>query len=514
MQRVSLDQDWPLYDTAATRALEAAGIAHAGPHALMQRAGAAIARLAQAIAPHARRVWIACGPGNNGGDGLEAARLLHQAGRHVCVSWLGSPETASSDTHQSWQMARDCGVAFVAQPPHDLDENDLCIDALLGIGLSQQSGDRLPPPALRALLSSVQTTRATTLCVDVPTGLIADSGQFARGFERPPHSPHPAQATARHTLSLLTLKPGLFTGIGRDEAGTVWLDTLGVDLSAGVPTSILSGPMDARMRPHSSHKGSWGDVAIVGGEGLRQRGMGMTGAALLAASAALHAGAGRVMLAPLDEDMLQVPAEQPEIMLRRFDQLDLEHITVVCGCGGGDAVRAVLPQVLARAKRLVLDADALNAIAADPHLQKLVQQRSYKQALITAMTPHPLEAARLLASSTVSVQADRVAAAQQLAQQFACVVILKGSGSIIAAPEQTPHINPTGNAALATGGTGDVLAGLLGARLAALNDDAALWQNAFEATRKACWQHGQLADQWPAGGQLTASRLARALTAM
>lgn len=513
MQRIHFDQNQPLYDTHATRALEAAGIAATGPHVLMQRAGAAVARLAMAIAPHARRIWVACGAGNNGGDGIEAAALLHQQGRNVSVTWLGSPDTAPPDTQKSWKKAVDCGVRFVDEPPEALDAHDLCIDALLGIGLTAESR-RAPPAPLLALLHTLRTSPAPVLCVDLPSGLIADTGQLAPGFVE-----HADTSSTRHTLSLLTLKPGLFTGAGRDQAGSVWLDDLQLDTSATPPTAWLSGAPVAHLRPHASHKGSWGDVAIIGGEGMRERGMGMTGAALLAASAALHAGAGRVMLAPLDADLLQLPGEQPELMLRRVDMLDLEKITVVCGCGGGNAVQAVLPQVLARARRLVLDADGLNAIAQHKDWQALLRDRAQHPHQLTAITPHPLEAARLLDCSAAAVQADRLAAARQLAEQCACIVVLKGSGSIIAAPGHTPFINPTGNARLATGGTGDVLAGLLGARLAALpnggddDDDEDLFASAVDATRHACWQHGQVADQWPsAEGQLTASGLARALT--
>ena len=199
-------------------------------------------------------------------------------------------------------------------------------------------------------------------------------------------------------------------------------------------------------------------------------------------------------------------------MLRRFGMLELERITVVCGCGGGEAVRPVLPEVLRRSLRLVLDADALNAIAIDPALQALLLARASNPSHMTAMTPHPLEAARLLGTDTAAVQADRLAAAQQLADRFACIVILKGSGSIIAAPRTTPCINPTGNARLATGGTGDVLAGLLGARLASISNDARLHTQAFAATLSACWQHGLMADEWPTNSALTASGLARQLT--
>jgi hydroxyethylthiazole kinase-like uncharacterized protein yjeF len=200
----------------------------------------------------------------------------------------------------------------------------------------------------------------------------------------------------------------------------------------------------------------------------------MTGAALLAGRAALHSGAGRVMVALLDGGELALDLLQPELMLRRFDALQLEHITVVCGCGGGDAVRAVLAPVLQRAAQLVLDADALNAIAADSALQAALQARAQRDQP-TVLTPHPLEAARLLGSNTnintninaAHVQAQRLQAAQQLAERFGCVVVLKGSGTVVAAPSQIAHINPTGNARLASAGTGDVLAGMIGARWAA-----------------------------------------------
>lgn len=513
MQRVQFTVDQALHDTQNTRVLEAAAAAACGPHVLMQRAGAAIAQLALAVAPHAKRIWIACGSGNNGGDGLEAAALLHAAGKWVEVSWTGSVDTAPEDSQKSWHKAVAAGVPFVDRAPKSLGPQDLCIDALLGIGMSPRPG-RAPSPLLLEHLNAIRHTAATILCVDAPSGLIADTGQLAPGFEHTAASP-PANAGPRHTLSLLTLKPGLFTGVGRDESGTVWLDDLGVDLSTQAPSAWLAGaaPTQSPSRPHASHKGSWGDVAIVGGEGLRQRGMGMTGAALLAASAALHAGAGRVMLAPLDADLLQLPGELPEIMLRRFDKLELENITTVCGCGGGAAIHALMPELLVRAQRLVLDADALNAIAADPTLQQLTRQRAANNPRhITAMTPHPLEAARLLGCDTATVQADRVHAAQRLAELFHCVVNLKGSGSIIAAPEHTPVINATGNARLATGGTGDVLAGLLGARLAALPVDACECLNlAFHATCKASWQHGWMADHWSGDSSLTASALARSL---
>ncbi len=504
MQRIAPDRPHPLFDTAATRRLEASAAAALAPHTLMQRAGQATARLALALAPHARTFWFACGGGNNGGDGLEAALLLHRGGHPVVVTWLGTPETAPADARQSWQRAQEAGVPFAAEPPF-LGPQDLCVDALLGIGLRADPRPRRPDARLLQWLARMHACAAPTLCVDLPSGLVAESGQYIPGLA----PAHPGATAARHTLSLLTLKPGLFTGQGRDAAGSVWFDDLGVPASTETPCAWLAGPPASAVRAHASHKGSYGDVAVIGGEGLQARGMGMTGAALLAASAALHAGAGRVMVALLDAGALPALPQQPELMLRRCDALALDHATVVCGCGGGAAVAAVLPDVLQQSARLVLDADALNAVAADPHLQHLLRERG-RQGRPTVLTPHPLEAARLLAGTTAAVQADRLAAARTLADQYGCTVLLKGSGSVIAAPGRTPLLNPTGNARLATGGTGDVLAGLVGARLAAEPAQAGA---AFAAAGNACWEHGAAADRWPAGRSLTAGALARALNA-
>jgi hydroxyethylthiazole kinase-like uncharacterized protein yjeF len=192
-------------------------------------------------------------------------------------------------------------------------------------------------------------------------------------------------------------------------------------------------------------------------------------------------------------------------MFRPVDAIDFSAMTVVCGCGGGDAVHAVLAKILSTAMQLVIDADAINAIANDTSLQALLRARSQRGAT-SVLTPHPLEAARLLACSAADVQHDRLVAAGQLAQHFACTVVLKGSGTVIAAPKQTPVVNPTGNPRLATAGTGDVLAGLIGARLAAGRD-------AFDAAWQAVYQHGLAADEWPGDQPLTAGALARSLYA-
>ncbi len=473
MQPVTPDRAWPLLDVQATRHAEAQAAAALPAHALMQRAGLAVARLALAVAPHARRVWVACGPGNNGGDGLEAAVHLHAWGNQVQLTVAGDPARFPPDAAAAWARAQAAGLPVVGGPPADWD---LAIDALLGIG-SRRVLDGALAHAARAL----QAGPRPVLAVDLPSGLDADRGTGAA-------------VRASHTLALLALKPGLFTAGGRDAAGEIWFDDLGVPVPPA-PTAWLAGPPPATGRPHASHKGSWGDVAVLGGA------PGMAGAAVLAAVAALHAGAGRVFLAALDPALGPVVPGWPELMRRDAAALALERLAVACGCGGGEAVGPWLPDVLARAQALVLDADALNAVAATPALQDALRARAGRP---TVLTPHPLEAARLLGSTVAQVQADRLAAAQALADRHACVAVLKGSGTVVATPGGAPWLNPSGNARLATGGTGDVLAGLLAARLAS-------GLEAGEAARAAVWAHGAAADAWPAGRALTAGALAQAL---
>ena len=216
----------------------------------------------------------------------------------------------------------------------------------------------------------------------------------------------------------------------------------------------------------------------------------MTGAALLAASATLHAGAGRVFVGLLDNGTMAVDVNHPELMVRPVEAMDFRSMTVVCGCGGGEAVAEPLARILSTARTLVLDADAINKIACDSKFQSLLIARTGRLAA-TVLTPHPLEAARLLGCAVDEVQADRLAAAQLLAKRFHCTVVLKGSGTIVAAPDQTPTVNSTGNARLATAGTGDVLAGMIGAELAARLPP-------FQAASQAVYQHGLRADRWSA----------------
>ncbi|MBT9493139.1 MAG: NAD(P)H-hydrate dehydratase [Paucibacter sp.] len=451
----------------------------------MERAGLAAARLAMALAPSNKgTIWLACGPGNNGGDGLIAARLLHQNGIDVRVSLLRGNNKAPAAAAAALSAAQAAGVAIshVMQAPPD---TCLAIDALLGLGLS-----RAPSPEIAAGIAALNGLGAPVLALDLPSGLHPDTGSLTGE----------AAVRAQHCLALLTLKPGLFTGAGRAHCGELWFDDLGVT-SAPIGDSLLLGGQGlsawrdqaAAADNHAKHKGSQGDVLVIGGA------PGMRGAARLAARAALAAGAGRVYACLLNSTQTNaapddVDPQRPELM--QFPQTRLDEPsalstwsqkTIVCGCGGGDAIAIHLAQVLRHAQRLVLDADALNAVALDAALRTRLKQRR-TAGLATVLTPHPLEAARLLCSSAAAVQADRIGAAQALVDDLSCQVILKGSGSIIAGLHRQPAINSSGNAALATPGSGDVLAGWLGG----------LWAqqataDPFDLACLACYWHGAAA---------------------
>lgn len=500
----SLQNPLPLHGSDSTRHIEQAVQAGLPPHTLMDRAAQAVFRLGRALYPHARHIWVACGPGNNGGDGLLAAAALQREGlRDVTVTWRGDESRLPDDARYALAQARAAGVTFADTPPA---HPDLAIDALLGLGVRAA-----PQGAIAQDIERLRMLNCPVLSVDLPSGLHPDTGQWLAGNTRRSTAP-------RHTLTLLTLKPGLFTAEGRDVAGDIWLDDLGADASTAAPDAFLNAAAPdptTRGQRHGAHKGLHGDLFILGGQNVASTGQGMTGAALLAARAGLFAGAGRVYVGLLDNTgpgNVSVDPVCPELMFREANELAQGPLaatgTTVCGCGGGTAVRSVLPHVLEQSPRLVLDADALNAIAGEPGWQQALKARSGRNQL-TVLTPHPLEAARLLGTETSSIQANRLAACRQLSERFGCITVLKGSGSIVCAPGFKPAINATGNALLATAGTGDALAGLIGASLAIQPPTGGIRQ-AFELCCDAVYRHGLAATLWPADRPFSASLLAAA----
>ena len=460
-----------LYTVAQLRAIEEAAYAELAPGALMRRAGNAAADFALAMldGDRGRPVLILAGPGNNGGDALEMAANLADAGVDATVLHLPGSGEASSETAAAYERARSGTVGWIDMLPPGA-EWGLAVDGLFGIGLSRP----LEGP-YRELVAGLDTLHCPVLALDVPSGLDADSGNVI--------GPDGIAVRATHTLTFLGDKPGLHTADGRDHAGEVRVDMLGVEADqrprAGArlnATGVFAGRLAARR--HNTHKGSFGDVAIVGGA------HGMAGAAVLAARGALYAGAGRVFVAALDR-AAGYDSSQPELMFRLADDVEFDRRTLVIGPGMGGSANAMrlLAKALDSDSPLVIDADALNLIGASPDLQSRLAQRTAPAVL----TPHPLEGARLLGMTASVVQADRLESAREMALRMNATVILKGSGSVIARPDGDVLVNPTGNAGLATAGSGDVLAGICGALL------AQGWPG-WEAAAAAAWIHGAAAD--------------------
>lgn len=497
-----------LYSVADIREAEQAALSALPPYTLMQRAGAALAEYAQELLCSATEaspsVLILAGPGNNGGDALEAAVLLEEAGIEVAVQWHGDETRLPDDARHALERARDIAIDFIEDlTPAGLQQQSwaLVIDGLFGIGLS-----RPPSTKLRAIIDYVNTLPCPVLAIDVPSGLDADTGSIVGGADG-------VAIDATHTLTFIGDKTGLHTCEGKDHSGHIVLRTLDIDPALLKPTQAFTNSPkrfagSLKPRANNSHKGSYGDVIVVGGA------RGMAGAPVLAARTAAFAGAGRVYLAFVD-DGPAYDSVHPEIMFRVADRVEFgASAALVVGPGMGTSRHAhdILARALASEADIVIDADALNLISAEPTLQQRLHERSRHSAeIVSIITPHPLEAARLLDTTTQKIQADRPKAARLLARQFNAITVLKGAGTVIAFPDGEIAINPSGNPALSTAGTGDVLSGLCGALL------AQGWPTR-EAALAATWIHGAAADQLVMQGAgpvgLTASEFIPAIRAV
>ncbi len=441
-------QTIPVFQVEHIRQIEQWAFSQDPPPPLMERAGRATAELVRNTAPdNARRILVLAGPGNNGGDAFVAARHLKQWWFDVQLVFTGDSAKLKDDARAAFDAWHEAGGTVLDAIPDGFDWQ-LAIDGLFGIGLQRDLDARHA-----ALVHDVNASNRPVVSVDVPSGLEADSGKVLGAAVR-----------ASRTITFLGLKTGLLTRDGPDHAGEIHLESLGVDtppLPDGhgyvIGEEVIATALPARAR--NSHKGRFGDVVIIGGA------HGMVGAALLAGRAALKLGAGRVLVGLLGEGP-PVDFVQPDLMLRSVEELlEREGVGAAVigpGLGQSDAALHALSKALRIDAPIVLDADALNLVAASKGLKTALHQRSQP----TLLTPHPAEAARLLGLETSAIQDDRVAAAQDLAAEFDAAVVLKGCGSVCALPEGTWCINTTGNPGMASAGMGDVLSGILGALLA------------------------------------------------
>ncbi len=491
-----------LFGVETIRRIESAWLDQVPRGELMRRAATAVAdqatRMLRRLPPDTT-VLLLVGPGNNGGDAVVAGRILGERGFAVraCAAdaILDAPPRAqdAADARAAWLAGGGALLPLSDRLSWLTQRPPLVIDGLFGIGLS-----RPLPASLVPMLAWMKRVRAPVLAIDVPSGIDADTGAAVAG------GPY---VSASVTVTMIADKPGLHTGAGLAAAGDVVVASLaenhraapaGAPAVRGVrPDSVLLDADAIRrllpVRGVNAHKGTSGDVLVIGGR------LGMAGAARLAARGALGAGAGRISIAGDSRSSDAADPRRPEIMramIAATDPIPSRYRVIAIGCGLGQDRQAwqYLGSAIASRALLVCDADALNLLAAMPDLARLLPQRTAP----TIITPHPLEAARLLGSTTGRVQSDRIGAAVALARRFEVVTVLKGAGTVIADPLGNYAINASGNPVLATGGTGDVLAGIIAA--IAAGPQGTVGSVAVNAACAGVWLHG-------AAGDLVASRI-------
>jgi ADP-dependent NAD(P)H-hydrate dehydratase / NAD(P)H-hydrate epimerase len=487
--------DDPLLTVEALRSWEAALVNHTPPWDLTPHAGFVAARWLLSLVPHARQVTVLVGPGNNGTDGLWMAFELAQRDIATVLYRFGGGANRPAPQMAAWAAALGAGAQECVEPPRG---SQVVVDAMLGSGQTRP----LASDWIHGMAQAQEDPAAQWwLSLDVPTGLCPRSGQL---LGPPPHS-----HLRRATLNLVTLKPGLFMEHGPRLCGDGWFSGLAAsDGSWQLPALPRSMAPELRLNdpkihrriasPNTlpRHKGESGSAWVIGGSA------GMEGALQLAAHAALHSGPGKTWIVSLSTQGFAGPPECITCPLERAAENKAwgSQDVLAFGCGAGDAPDTrILLNWLASAPRLVLDADGLNRIAASPELQAALRQRA-QRGLATILTPHPLEAARLLGVDIQSISRDRLQSARQLADAFQCTVALKGAGTLIASPHEPVVLNPTGSPALAIGGSGDVLAGWLAGRWAQcplLVDDEARQQQAHAVCALAVWEHGRAAELPP-----------------
>lgn len=446
-----------------------------GADTLMKRAGAAAAELIMKRLEDAgveqRRVTLLVGPGNNGGDALACACELREKGAVVNVVLPGGRRPTSAlalAQLERWTQAG--GTTY--DDPYMTEKADCVVDGLFGTGLAKPiTGDYLD-----AVLW-FNERQALKVSLDIPSGLNPVTGHWTGSYPG---------CSADVTITFLCVKSGLYMCEGADAAGEIVLNELDVSVPLS-PLSVIGTdefPRVLRPRVKNSHKGDYGSVAVIGGTD------GMIGASILAARAALISGAGRVTLECRAEHAPHVDMVYPEIMFatKPVNLEDFDAIVLGCGLGTSAEAKARVIEALNCQKPLILDADALNIIATDIKLQDMVLARRAP----TVLTPHPGEAARLLRRDTAGVTADRIAACRELAVQTGAIVVLKGAGTVISMRSSRTWINPTGSPMLATGGSGDVLAGMIGAMFAQGYD-------MVESVLAAVYFHGLSAEGLEAG---------------
>ncbi|HEU0036884.1 MAG TPA: NAD(P)H-hydrate dehydratase [Kofleriaceae bacterium] len=473
----------PVVTAAEMRALDRATIEEIGipGFTLMETAGRAVADAAVAmLGGRTGHVAVVCGPGNNGGDGFVVARVLRSRGIDAVVYLAVARDALQGYAREHLDVLdRSGGVIQAIASAKQLEAHEaairsaaLVVDALFGIGTTRPIEGRFA-----AIVETINATSAV-LAVDIPSGLETDTGQTLGVAVR-----------AQRTVTMAAPKLALVSAPGFARCGAVVIADIGIPPQLVAASNIRAGlvePADIQAAlPRATvldHKGRRGHVLIVGG------GPGMRGAGRLAATAAARAGAGLVTLAAAGDDLtapdsiMTRPIRDREALVAALE--GKAAVVIGPGLGTQDLARTWVGEVLASGVPAVLDADALNVLASDA-------AQLARAAGPVVITPHPGEAARLLQTTAAAVEADRLAAARLLAVKTHAVVVLKGARTIVCdgtLGDDFCAINPTGGPALATGGSGDVLAGTIGALLAQ-------GVPAADAARVGAYVHGRAGDE-------------------
>ncbi len=460
---------------------------------LMENAGRSVAEeiVKTCAGVERKRVLVFCGKGNNGGDGFVVARHLALRGCDLQILLFCDPAYLKGDPLTNWQIVQAAGIPSTILPTpslarallRKLEPADVVVDALFGTGLSKPVG-----PEFRPAVDWInrQSAKALVAAVDIPSGLFANSGEV------------PGVAVKAHlTVTFTALKPALVLRPAADHAGRVTVAAI------GSPQALLENPehlldlVDATLarralppRERDSHKGTYGHLFVVAGS------RGKSGAALMTGLAALRSGAGLVTLWLPKRLQRDVVGKVPELMteflpetaagtsdragaeqvLRRLG--DAHALVVGPGLTQEEGTRGLVRELVKRSRLpVVLDADGINAFAQHP------EDLCNEEGSPIIITPHPGEMARLIGSTISRVQKDRIQVAASCARSHGCFAILKGYQTVIASPSGRILINSTGNPGMATGGTGDILAGMVGRFVAA-------WYRRFHgADRDALVEH-------------------------
>lgn len=454
---------------------------------LMERAGRAVGRAALEVAggSYGRRVVIVCGKGNNAGDGFVAARLIAEAGGFPVVFTLVGSESLSNDARTNFDRLRGVRVApFTPAALHrELRRADAAIDAMVGTGFRGSLVGQMADAA-----TALNESMVPVIATDIPSGVNGENGTVSG-----------VAVKARITVTMGAMKTGLVLAPGADYTGEIVVADIGVDLDSSEPDLlwVTDEAVAATLpkRSGQSDKRSVGTVLVVAGS------VGMAGAPALVARGALRGGAGLVTIAspePVAVTLHQVvsegttiplpytksgslSAEAVPMILERADKFD----AIAIGPGlstEAETFEAVHQIVSELDKPVVLDADGINAFKDDPGAL-------FTRPAPTVLTPHIRELARLMGSETVDVESDRIGAARHAARDTGATVLLKGFRTLIAEPSGSAYVIGTGGPALATGGSGDVLTGLIAALLASMGSE-----NSVVAAWAGAWIHGRAGD--------------------